>query len=139
MTNLDQIVRPFQSPLIAPSPSRQPAKPGAREAPGLEIGRDGRTKTFTGSENATTTSFCQRIRKERSAAGGGGPPPIGSGDAPRRKQKERRVENPDDPNQYVKVKDTYVVQKEGGSGQDYFLEYEHFDNPKEGESSGPSE
>jgi hypothetical protein len=134
MTSLDQIVRPFQSPLIAPSRSRAPAKPGSREAPGLEVGREGQTKTFTGSENATTTSFCQKVKKERAVQG----PVVGTGNAPRRKQKERRVENPDDENQYVKVKDTQLVVKQSGTGLDYFIEYEHYDNPKEGESAGTS-
>ena len=111
---LDQVVRPFQSPLIAPS-TREPAdqSSGSDEVL-LQVGKEGQVKTFNGSISASQSSFVGQVVKEAS-----------------RKTVSKRVENPDDPSQFVEVANTTRRKTQSGTGQQYTEATRHYKNEKE--------
>jgi hypothetical protein len=84
----ERIVRPFQARTVAPAPVL-PA-PGSTTAavPNVELkfGAVGETKTFNGSESHSMSTFCPTAVRETA-----------------RETHTKRVENPDDPTQYVNV------------------------------------
>jgi hypothetical protein len=111
MTALEQLVRPFEAfsglPVpSAPKPSAETQDANVR----LEIGRGANGKTFTGSFNGTVSRYMDSTVKEK-----------------KRETSEKRVENPDDPEQYVMVERVDKLKVNGVNGQK--TNYE-FKNPK---------
>lgn len=93
----ERIVRPFQKADFTPPPAAvAPEEP--LENIVLMIGKEGGTaKMLVGNISGSITSFHEDKQKETS-----------------RTTVERRVENPDDPSQYVMVEDTDKIKLKGG-------------------------
>lgn len=109
----ERIVRPFQKVDFTPPPA-----PVAPETPlenvVLMIGKEGASaKMLVGNSSGEITSFHEDKQKEVS-----------------RTTIERRVENPDDPSQYVNVADTDKIKTKGGK-KDTFKQMEIAFKPQE--------
>jgi hypothetical protein len=102
--SFERIVRPFQRTGFTPAPAPAIVEPDEPlENLRFEIGKNGGTaKMLIGSESGSITAFTKTETKELS-----------------RETTERRVENPDDPSQYVIVEDTDSIESESGSRDTY--------------------
>lgn len=98
----ERIVRPFQKAEFTPPPAAvAPEEP--LENIVLMIGKDNASAKFlVGNISTSITSFTKDESKELS-----------------RETTERRVENPDDPSQYVIVRDTDKIATESGKRDTY--------------------
>lgn len=101
--SFERIVRPFQTTPF--NPAIRPALIDVDEV--LEnvvllIGQEGEVKTLQGSDSASQSAFTKTESKEVT-----------------RTTTERRVENPDDPSQYVVVEDTDKIEVESGKQDTY--------------------
>lgn len=98
----ERIVRPFQKADFTPPPAAvAPEEP--LENIVLMIGKEGASAKFlVGNISTSITSFVKDDSKEIS-----------------RETTERRVENPDDPSQYVNVLDTDKIGVESGKRDTY--------------------
>lgn len=109
--NYERIVRPFQTvPFSPPAQAVIIAPDEPLEDVLIEIGKQGQVKTMNASSSSSMSSFTKTESKEIS-----------------RETTERRVENPDDPSQYVVVEDTNKIELESGKQDTYehrILEFE---------------
>ena len=110
MTSLDLIVRPFQSVNVTP-PQAVRIAATAPENVVLQIGLEGEGKTFTGNFSSSESFYMGQHVKETS-----------------RKTSEKRIENPDDPDQFVMVSDIDHLDTKAGRGQQYQGTRYSFDN-----------
>src|SRR5262245_54288101 len=113
MTQLENIVRPFQRREVT-YPVRvfddQPSSD--TEDVVLNLGQEGATKAFNESFNNTVNSYEDETSREQS-----------------RKTHEKRVENPDDPSQFVNVEVIDKLTVKAGTGKKYQKTNFEFDNP----------
>lgn len=99
----ERIVRPFQTTPNTPAPIAAIVPPDEElENVILQLGKEGSVKTLQGSSSASSSSFSKTESKEVT-----------------RETSERRVENPDDPSQYVMVEDTDKIETESGKQDTY--------------------
>lgn len=98
------IVRPFQTIRVHPLPKGATVLEATEEPEPIVLvfGADAQVKKLNGSVSVSSTSFQEKESKELS-----------------RETKERRVENPDDPSQYVIVEDTTKITTESGKQDTY--------------------
>jgi hypothetical protein len=109
MSELERIVRPFAGfpalPGLAPP---QPAVEPQTENVRLEIGKDSGTKTYSGSFSANVSRYMDANVKEK-----------------KRETSEKRVENPDDPSQFVNVERVDKLTTNGVNGQKTNVEFKN--------------
>lgn len=101
MSGLDLILRPFQSVDVTP-PFRVVTGEDAPQNVVLSIGAIGEGKTFNGSTSNSASFYMVAHQKEVT-----------------RKVDVKRIENPDDPDQFVKVEDVKQLTTKRGTGQQY--------------------
>jgi hypothetical protein len=113
MTQFERLIRPFQSPVVAPiiPPAFIPPTPPANVV--ITIGGAGDLTTFTGTFSKTTSKYMDATHRER-------------GKSPSRKTHEKKVTNPDDSSQYVMVEVIDEISFLGPNGQFWTLK---LDNP----------
>lgn len=101
--SFELLVRPFQTVQISPNARVAYQSPDDElEDVIIEIGKSGQVLTLNGSTSSSTTAFTETKTKEID-----------------RDTTERRVENPDDPSQYVMVEDTNKLRTESGKKETY--------------------
>jgi hypothetical protein len=113
VTNISLIVRPFQAVNVAPAPNAPGGPAVASSSVTITAGRVGEGKTFTGSFSASESFYMDAAIKETA-----------------RKTSMKRVENPDDPEQYVNVEQVDDLTTKQGAGKDYRKSTYHFNNKK---------
>jgi hypothetical protein len=109
MTSLERIVRPFEAfpglPVpTAPKSTTKDTEENAR----LEIGRGANGKTFAGSFSGNVSRYMDANSKEK-----------------KRETSEKRVENPNDPDQFVMVERVYKLTTKGVNGQKSNVEFKN--------------
>lgn len=111
----ERIVRPFQTTPFSPAPRPAIIEPDEPLENIVLIYGDGNStaRTLVGSESGSITSFTKDETKEIS-----------------REVTERRVENPDDPDQYVMVEDPKSIELEGGKRDTYKKQDITFKDPE---------
>ena len=102
MSNFENIVRPFQSPQVSYPTRIFDDTTAAAENPVLELGKEGSSKVFQESYSASNTTYKDQKSKELS-----------------RETEKKRIENPDDPAQYVDVENIKKLVLEQGKGSKY--------------------
>jgi hypothetical protein len=108
---LEQIVRPFQLPAVSYPVRIFDDNPKVVEDPVLEFGKDGSTKVFNESFSQSISTYKDAEIKEQS-----------------REVTKKRIENPDDPSQYVDVELIKKLTTEQGKGKDYKKSTYQFNN-----------
>jgi hypothetical protein len=109
MSELERIVRPFAG--FPASPGQAPLTPPAQpetENVRLEIGKDAGTKTYNGSFSANISRYMDANTKEK-----------------KRETSEKRVENPNDPDQFVMVERVDKLTTSGVNGQKTNTEFKN--------------
>lgn len=113
--NLDLIIRPFQTPILTPATVRQPnVAPPDVENVVIKAGEVGEGNSFTGSFSHSESYYMDAHSKED-----------------KRTSKQKRIENPDNPDDFVKVANVKRLETKSGTGQDYQKTVSTYQDKKE--------